>query len=320
MTTLSITQRPVGRLRQLNIMRDLPQVADLVELCFHHNMDSEGKSYVQQMRRAGKNSSFLSWASTSMPLHGYVWEEEKKIVGNISIIPFREKGKTVFLLANVAVHPDYRRKGIAKALTQNGIVHARNHAAESIWVHVEEENLGAVKLYADLGFQTHFRRSTWNATSTLLPAQAPLHAKIIAPPARFWEAQYQFLKKGYPEEMTWYRIPDWKNFKPGLKYWLYKLFVESDIRQWAIQKDGKLEAALIWKGTLARRSPLWLATAPQANSASLVELLLHARFHLAAKKRDLYIDFHAGECHDAFEKAGFTLRRTLLWMRADGKD
>jgi ribosomal protein S18 acetylase RimI-like enzyme len=319
MTTLSLTQKPVGGLRQLNIMRDLPKVADLVELCFHHNMDSEGKSYVQQMRRASKNSSFLSWASTSMPLQGYVWEEEKKIVGNISIIPFREKGKTVFLLANVAVHPDFRRKGIARTLTQKGMRHARNHAAESIWVHVEENNPGAVRLYENLGFQTRSRRTTWNATSTLQLDQAPIHAKIIAPPARFWEAQYQALKKNYPDEIAWYRIPDWENFKPGLKYWLYKLFVESDIRQWSIQKDGKLEAALIWKGTLTRRSPLWLATAPQTDSASLAELLLHARFHLAAKKRDLYIDFPADQLTDAFQKAGFTPRRTLLWMCADRK-
>jgi len=282
-------------------------------------MDSEGRGYVQQMRRAGKNANFLSWASTSMPLHGYVWEEEKKIVGNISIIPFREKGKTLFLLANVAVHPDYRRNGIAKALTQKGMVYARNYAAESIWVHVEEENLGAIKLYENLGFHAYFRRSTWNATSTLQADQAPIHAKIVDTPSRLWEDQYRFLKRNYPQEMTWYRIPDWKNFKPGLKYWLYKLFVESDIRQWSVQKNGKLEAALIWKGTMTRRSPLWLATALQTNSASLTELLLHARFHLATKKRELYIDFPAGECHDSFEKAGFTLRRTLLWMRADGK-
>jgi len=282
-------------------------------------MDSEGRGYVQQMRRAGKNANFLSWASTSMPLHGYVWEEEKKIVGNISIIPFREKGKTLFLLANVAVHPDYRRNGIAKALTQKGMVYARNYAAESIWVHVEEENLGAIKLYENLGFHAYFRRSTWNATSTLQADQAPIHPKIVDTPSRLWEDQYRFLKRNYPQEMTWYRIPDWKNFKPGLKYWLYKLFVESDIRQWSVQKNGKLEAALIWKGTMTRRSPLWLATALQTNSASLTELLLHARFHLATKKRELYIDFPAGECHDSFEKAGFTLRRTLLWMRADGK-
>ena len=319
MTTLSLTQRPIGRLRQLNIMRDLPKVADLVELCFKHNMDSEGKSYVQQMRRASKNSSFLSWASTSMPLHGYVWEEEKKIIGNISIIPFREKGKTVFLLANVAVHPDHRRKGIAKALTEKGVMYARNRAAESIWVHVEEENLGAVKLYENLGFQTRLRRTTWNATSILRPEQAPIHAKIIDTPSRFWEEQHQFLKRNYPQEMIWYRVPDWENFKPGLKYWLYKLFVESDIRQWAIQKKGKLEAALIWRGIMTRRSPLWLATAAQTDPASLTELLLHARFHLVAKKRELYIDFPADEYHDAFEKAGFTLRRTLLWMRANGK-
>ena len=41
----------------------------------------------------------------SLPLTGYVWEQDGRIVGNASLIPFRDNGKRIFLIANVATHP-----------------------------------------------------------------------------------------------------------------------------------------------------------------------------------------------------------------------
>src|SRR5512139_298345 len=96
------------QLRLLNILRDLPSVADLVETCFADTMDADGHRYVQQMRRAGRDNAFLRWAvsaaeTASMPLSGYVWEEDGQIIGNVSLIPFRKTSKKNYLIANVAV-------------------------------------------------------------------------------------------------------------------------------------------------------------------------------------------------------------------------
>ena len=314
--SIPLSKTEMGKIRPIRIMHDLPKIADLVELCFKHNMDGEGKRYVQQMRRASQNAGFLNWASNSPPLTGYVWGEEKQIVGNISIVPFRKKG-IVFLLANIAVHPDFRRRGIARLLTQKGMEHARQRRAESIWLQVEDDNPSAIKLYENLGFQTRARRTTWDAVSEPDPRKVVAQTIVTSRAAHFWEQQHRGLAQAYPEEITWYRMPDWEIFKPGLKYWLYRLFVESDVRQWVAQKDGKFQAALIWRYTRARRSPLWLASAPQADSETLASLLLHARLHLASQRRDFYIDYPAGELTEAFEAAGFASRRTLLWMRAE---
>src|SRR5215204_3509563 len=117
-------------MRPLNVLRDLSAVADLIELCFSPTMDHDGQRYLSDMRRASRDDSFLNWASrmtetASLPLTGYVWEQEGRIVGNASLIPFRDHGKRIYLIANVATHPDFRRRGIGKALTERVTQHAR---------------------------------------------------------------------------------------------------------------------------------------------------------------------------------------------------
>ena len=103
--TLPVKANEHPQVRSLNILRDLPTVADLIELCFSPTMDQDGQRYLSDMRRASRDDKFLRWAnhmteSTSLPLTGYVWEEDNKIVGNASLIPFRDQGKRIYLIAN----------------------------------------------------------------------------------------------------------------------------------------------------------------------------------------------------------------------------
>src|SRR5512136_1859997 len=119
--TVSTQRQPNGPLRPLNILRDLPQVADLIELCFASTIDEEGQSYLEQMRRASRDNDFLRWAgrvvdTTSMPLSGFVWEANGKIVGNASLVYQNYGARKIAMIANVATHPDYRRHGIGRAL------------------------------------------------------------------------------------------------------------------------------------------------------------------------------------------------------------
>jgi ribosomal protein S18 acetylase RimI-like enzyme len=313
--SLPLSSEKNGKIRAANPLRDLPRIADLVELCFHKNMDSEGKRYVNQMRDASKNRKYLQWVNTSMPLLGYVWEEDGQLIGNISIVPFTNRN---FLLANIAVHPEYRRRGIGRALTLHAMQQVRDRGAKNIWLHVEEDNDGAIQLYRSLGFEDQALRSIWNASTGIAP-RASKDPRITTKTARFWPQQKDWLNNSYPEDLRWYRMPDFQIFGPGIKNWLYRFFVESDLRQWVIQKDGKPQALLSWMSTHARRTQLWLATTPDADARSLAALLLHVRIQLLSRRTELYLDYPAGEHAEAFTEAGFSLQRILLWMRAPGK-
>jgi ribosomal protein S18 acetylase RimI-like enzyme len=166
--TISARAEQHTNLRPLSVLRDLPAVADLIEMCFSSTMDNDGKRYLQDMRRAGSDNSFLKWAnraaeSTSLPLTGYIWEENGKIVGNASLVPFRHNSQRIYLIANVAVHPDHRRRGIARALTERALQHAREKKVNNIWLHVRDDNPGAIHLYQKLGFIERARRTSWRA-------------------------------------------------------------------------------------------------------------------------------------------------------------
>jgi [ribosomal protein S18]-alanine N-acetyltransferase len=53
---------------------------------------------------------------------------------------------------NIAVHVDYRRRGIARLLLGKVLAEARNHASLRVMLEVRKSNLPAQKLYQSLGF------------------------------------------------------------------------------------------------------------------------------------------------------------------------
>src|SRR5215208_2651731 len=183
--TIPVKANEHPNIRPLNVLRDLPAVADLIELCFSSTMDNDGQRYLSDMRRASHDDSFLSWAShmtetASMPLMGYIWEQAGRIVGNASLIPFRDHGKRIYLIANVATHPDFRRRGIGRALTERVTQHARGKNAAAIWLHVRDDNPGAIQLYESLGFQEIARRTNWHAVPDRFLPPPPTDIQIVS--------------------------------------------------------------------------------------------------------------------------------------------
>jgi [ribosomal protein S18]-alanine N-acetyltransferase len=55
---------------------------------------------------------------------------------------------------NIAVHIDYRRRGIARLLLGKVVAEARNHLSLRVMLEVRKSNLPAQKLYQSLGFLT----------------------------------------------------------------------------------------------------------------------------------------------------------------------
>jgi GNAT superfamily N-acetyltransferase len=321
-----------GCLRPFDVRRDLNGVADLVELCFSETLDQDGQRYLRQMRAAARNSSFLQWASAaveqaSLPLSGYIWEEAGCLVGNLSLIPFVLRGRRCYLIANVAVHPAYRRRGIARSLTSQALQHARDHFARSAWLHVRDDNDPALRLYLALGFQERSRRSTWHSLSLqadpssqetlfLSPFRAP-HQPVTVQrgSALHWPREQAWLRGVYPPEIAWHLPMNWNALQPGLWGGLYRLFSGMRVRHWVALHGERVLASLAWQSFHSHTDTLWLAAPAEADGATITALVQAARQELAPG-RPLTLDYPAGRFVQDLRAAGFGIHHTLIWMEA----
>jgi ribosomal protein S18 acetylase RimI-like enzyme len=332
--TLPASAVQKGALRPLNVLHDLPQVADLIERCFQFTMDDDGQSYLQQMRNASRDRDFLRWAgrvmeSTSMPLAGFVWEEGGKIIGNASLVYQSHRGRKLAMIANVATHPDHRRRGIGRALTERAMLSARQRGASDLWLQVRDDNPTAIKIYEDLGFMERARRTTFRSKSGTPDPQerrGAVQASKSTPEVggaitishvhgRHWATQRQWLERAHPDDLSWYARWDWDRLGPGLRNSLRRLFMQFDTRQWAATQEGRLLATVSWLPGLRVANALWVAAPANGDGTGLTLVLSAARRELAYYRK-LTVEYPAGEMHEAIEAAGFEAFRTLLWMQA----
>ncbi|MDX1377337.1 MAG: GNAT family N-acetyltransferase [Anaerolineales bacterium] len=324
--SVPINTKKHPNMRPMSMFRDLPAVADLIELCFADSMDRDGRRYIADMRRASHDNSFLKWASNmtenaSLPLTGFVWEENERIIGNASLIPFRDRGKRIYLIANIAVHPDFRRRGIGRILTQRAMQYGWDKRSSALWLHVRDDNPGAIKLYEDLGFQEVVRRTTWTAKPDSLLPRLENDIQIVPRHSRFWPQQRNWLRRLHPDTLGWYRSFNFNSLQPGFLNWLYRVIMDSHIKQWAAVRDDQLLATLAFTPVSGRSDSLIAATpTPQQgdelHAQALTQLLIHVR-RVMSRRTKLSLDYPGGEMTETFISAGYTERRTLLWMRAE---
>jgi len=71
------------------------------------------------------------------------------------------KGETTAYVQTIEVAPAARRRGIARELLSRAEESARLVGARSIWLHVEAENAGAIRLYEAQGYRCRGRKENF---------------------------------------------------------------------------------------------------------------------------------------------------------------
>ncbi len=306
-------------IRKLDVRRDLINVADLIELCFYNQMDAEGQDYVRQIRRAARDNRYLRWIpgageQVSFPLHGYVWEEDGKIIGNLSLIPFFRNGKWRYLIANVAVHPDYRRRGIARHLTQKALDHIREHSVSEAWLQVRDDNEAAYTLYRSLGFVEQARRTLWVSTRTALDSPTlPSGIEVRPGMPADWASEAAWMRAIYPPEIAWNLPIDIRRFRPSIGNLFLKWLRNEKFRHWTAWLNGEMIGAAAWEANMLAGDNLWLSPSPEHEDEAVRALLMYSRQELYYQHM-ISVNYPAGRAALAFQQSGFQAHNTLIWM------
>ncbi|MBE0699740.1 MAG: GNAT family N-acetyltransferase, partial [Anaerolineaceae bacterium] len=294
------TFQPTTHIRKVNIHEDLLAVADLIEICFASTLDDDGRDYLRQLRWTARDASYLSWLQgaaerISMPLYGFVWEENGQIAGNLSLIPLYRRGKVFYLIANVAVHPDYRRRGIGRQLTQTALDHLRQRGIDSAWLQVRDDNPAAYDLYRSLGFTERARRTTWLASTTPPYLLRHLTDGITIHPrhSEDWRQQSAWLRQVYPSEVSWNLPLHPARFSPGLWNRILSFIRGEEQEHWTARRGSDPIGFLTWEPLRTSTDLLWLAAPVQEEELAILSLLPYAREALSYRRRPLSINYPA---------------------------
>ena len=302
-------------LRPVKPRSDMAQVADLIGLAFSGELDASGLQMIREMRAFGR-AGWLGYQLSRMMLPpaarplGFVWQEQGRIVGNASLLPV-EGYPQRWVLANVAVHPEWRRRGIARMLVVASLAEAARLGARLLILQVAQSKREVQALYANLGFATTSERTHWSRPARLPAPQGELPDGPQPRPPTEWEAQWTFLRQLHPEGLIWPFPPEDDLFRSsGMSAFLSA----GRVRHWLWRQDGEIVASLTAQARAAFQEwRLILGCVPARRGTLEPAMLAHALAELPSDL-PLSLEYPTGTADVALEALGFRAGRALTWM------
>lgn len=315
---LSAPGRRESGIRPVNPRRDMEGIALLLEAAFAGELDPYGRHMVREMRAFGR-AGWLGWLIGRLFLppaaypQGFVWFEHGRLVGNASLLPVTGFASR-WVMANVAVDADHRRRGIARRLVEASLEHAREHGAAEILLQVRHNNQAALALYEGMGFQALTTRTTWHRPASKWTPQVAVTSSVRPRDRGEWSLQWDLARSVYPEGLIWPFPPYSALFRPRLLEGL----VNVDGRMhWVWLEDDRLVGSVSTYLDMSRVGlRLVMMIAPAKRGAIEGPLLATALEGGNAEHVAMSLDYEMGSADDSIARMGFRSEHTLTWMRA----
>jgi ABC-type ATPase with predicted acetyltransferase domain len=257
---------------------------------------------------------------------GFVWEENGQIIGNVSLIQSDLSGR--FLIANVAVLPEYRRKGIGRMLMQETIDYVQGHQGREILLQVERDNQAAIQLYNNIGFSNIGTIRRWETSTSRLrnlpPAVSDDTFEIRSLRNQDSAAAYHLDRAVTNPNFHWPNPITPNHYKRGLWQWLTGFLNGRKVETWTIaiptgKQDKKQLVGLANINTeWGRPHNIELRVLPgwqgQLERPLISQLIRRLRY----LKRTTIVFDHQSEdevVNNLLPQANFQIRRYLTFMQ-----
>ncbi len=314
--------RPSQGLLPFDPLRHLGGVSELLFQSFAAELGPGGHYLLRRMRRAARwgGLGLLLWGVDALALGptGFVWVEGSRVVGNVSVRRAAAPGG--WLVGNVAVHPDWRRQGIGRALMEAAVDMSREESAAWVGLEVRDDSLPAARLYAGMGFET-----VGSMVELSRPAGAAWPQRGSAPlPLRRAgstdnSALYRLARLGLGDLQQEVLEMRPSLYRVGWESWLDSWLGGSREDWWLAAEDGERGGALhISSRRAARWHQLELLPGQQA-TAEQEERLVAAGLALLARRQRWEVTCALTGWRESLEplliEAGFRRLRCLWQMR-----
>lgn len=314
-------------MRPVNLRTDLAPLADLIELVFADTMDSNGRAALREMRylsRLGMGLPLISRMNelaTGISL-GYVWIEQGRLVGNVSVYPADWPGErnSTWIIANVGVHPDYQRRGIARRLMQASLDMICQKGGHRAILQVDVNNEPAQQLYRDLGFIGERAFTNWRRVgSSNIPDAAMTSVHITHRRRLGWRDEMALAQQVRPDDrggLGWMRPLHPSTFRSSLaKTFSDWVNLRSTERLVVRDKDDRVVAALWITTAVATRTRLTLLCDP-AYRGVYDDALINTALQRFGRNPAAIEHPHDDEATNrVLEKYRFKPQRSVLHMR-----
>lgn len=198
-------------MRPMKLPRDLTPLGEMLAETFQYpenpewSVKTDEKEHlvneVRSIRRLWPLIRTMQLFSRSLRgfLHGYIWEEDDKIVGVTTV---HQRGTTsIWVVGAVGVLPAFRRRGIARKILQESLELIRRRGGTKAWLGVIGGNLPAQTLYERLGFEVYDGLIEYSIKPTEPPTVPPLPEgyAVSRLGRRDWRPRYELEKRIAPE-------------------------------------------------------------------------------------------------------------------------
>ncbi|MCS6910956.1 MAG: GNAT family N-acetyltransferase [Anaerolineales bacterium] len=323
--TARLVANPYGGdgLQPLDIARHLAGVADLISLCFSPEVEEGWQHAIRELRFLSRLGPLAHMLARLDPQHrlltqGFVWVDDGRVIGNVSTQP-SETSSGVWVIANVAVHPDFRRQGIAQQLMQATLGYIRARGGRQAILQVDDENAGAIRLYQRLGFEHTATHRTWQRSGrAVIPAYEPSRFEIRLRERHEWMRELNLAQLARPEGLSWNRPLSVAEFRPSLLRRLEAFFNGEMEEHWlAVTPQEQIVGALIIVTGLMEGDRLTVLAHPAFRGRVERALLIRGLRRLGSRPWNIHLEHPLNDTYvnDLLRDFSFTAMRTLHWMK-----